>query len=99
LSPCGPAANDSRTLFDDLAWLYGLGHRCRFERFLSDIQWDGDQSFPFTTGCFEFKLKVSPPTPWHCLAAVRAFTARREVPYHLNCDACWPASKLSKKLG
>src|SRR5581483_4749138 len=67
-----PAANESRTLFDDLATLHGAGHLCRFERLLSDIRWDGDQSYPFTTRCYEFKLNVSPPTPWLCLAAVRA---------------------------
>ena len=34
----------------------------RFDVRLSDIQWDGDDSYPHSTGCYGSTSKVFPPT-------------------------------------
>ncbi len=53
-------------------------------RWLSSIQWDGNQRYPLSTGCDEIDLKVSPPTASSEVLAVQPFTGLQEVRHYRN---------------
>src|SRR5215472_15259 len=74
-------------------WRYG---NPRFDARLSEIRWDGDTSYPHSTGCCGTSSRFFPPTSSTDgirRTSFKGSTGSSEPP---KCNACWPARKPSR---
>jgi hypothetical protein len=77
-------------------WRYG---NPRFDARLSETRWDGDTSYPHSTGCCGTSSRFFPSTASAdalSRASLNSSTGSSEPP---KCNACWPARKPSRPLG
>jgi hypothetical protein len=68
----------------------------RFDARLSETRWDGDTSYPHSTGCCGTSSRIFPSTASAdalSRASLNSSTGSSEPP---KCNACWPARKPSR---